>query len=143
MIFLVRNVSGFWCEKKSSIIETGPSVIFPNIVAQNQQPQQSNQTPQQSNQELQHSALEPALSPTDYPDFVEYCSLGSVLDPFTFPIGEHSFKINFDLRINLGRTDEYETVLVDCEPNLDYPLVFESQFMLRFTNIHILEVSFI
>ena len=139
MNILVRNVSGFWCEKKSSIIETGPSVIIPNIVAQNQQPQQSNQTPQQSNQEPQHSDLEQALSPTDYPDFVEYCSLGSILDPFTFPIGEHSFKIDFDLRINLGRTDEYEAVLVDCEPKSDfpsdYPLIFQSHFMLRFTNL--------
>ena len=64
---------------------------------------------------------------------IEYCSLGSLFDPFIFPIGEQSFKINFDLRINLGRTNEYETVLVDCDSNSDHPLVFESQFMLRFT----------
>ena len=64
---------------------------------------------------------------------IEYCSLGSLFDPFIFPIGKQSFKINFDLRINLGRTNDYETVLVDCDPYSDH-LVFESEFMLRFTN---------
>ena len=69
-------------------------------------------------------------------------SLGPVFEPLRFPIGEQSFKIDFDLRINLGSTNEYETVLVDCEPNSDGPWIFGSQIMLRFTNIHLPEVSF-
>ena len=117
--------------------ETSSRIFIQSIVSLNtftlaeQQQQQSLQTVQVSNQAPQESNQAP-----------QYCSLGSILDPFTFPIGEHNFKIDFDLRINLGRTHEYEAVLVDCEPNSDYPLVFESQFMLRFTNIYILEISF-
>ena len=71
---------------------------------------------------------------------IEYCNLGPILEPFRFPIGEQSFQINFDLRINLGRTNEYETVLVDCEPNSDYQQIFQSQFMLWLTDKHYCEV---
>ena len=103
-------------------------------------PLESNQTPQHSNLELvivgapvdavPEVLLEEA-SEVEIP--IEYCSLGSLFDPFIFPIGKQSFKINFDLRINLGRTNDYETVLVDCDSYSDH-LVFESEFMLRFTN---------
>ena len=51
------------------------------------------------------------------------------------PIGEQSFKIQFDSRIHLGRIKQYETVIVDCEPNFDYRWVLQSQFMLRLSNL--------
>lgn len=96
-------------------------------LAAGQQQQRSNQVPQNSNQAPQQNKP------------IEYCQLGSLFEPLIFPIGNQSFKIDFDLRINLGRTHEYETVLVDCEPKLDYPsdypLIFESGLMLRFTKL--------
>ena len=109
-------------------------VVLNTFTLAEQQQQQFLQTVQVSNQAPQESNQAP-----------QYCSLGSILDPFIFPIGEHSFKIDFDLRINLGRTHEFEAVLVDCEPKSDYPsdypLIFESHFMLRFTNLHIVKFT--
>ena len=141
---------------KNSIIKTSPSVIIPSIVHGGQKPQQSDQTPQVSNQNLQFlevSTQPPPGSTTSHSDFsmsteiegpeteslegevpIEYCNLGPIFEPFRFSLGEQSFKIDFDLRINLGRTNALNTVLVDCE-SPDYHMIFESQFMLRLINI--------
>ena len=150
---------------KSFNTETGKSAIISSTVAPDtitvvEQPQQSNQTPQPSNQIPQQSNQTPQNSnevlyefpflptvvegPPEELDIeeeektpIEYCNLGSIFEPLIFPNGEQSFKIEFDLRINLGRPNVYETVLVDCEQrDSGYPLVFRSQFMLRFTNLY-------
>ena len=65
---------------------------------------------------------------------IEDFNLESSRDPFVFRIGEEDFKIQFDLRIDYGKSSNLKIVTVDCEPNLVYHSIFRSELLSRFTN---------
>ena len=75
----------------------------------------------------------PDIAPDDQV-VIEDFKLESSREPFEFRIGEEDFKIQFDLRIDYGKSSNLKIVTVDCEPNLVYHSIFRSELLSRFTN---------
>ena len=82
----------------------------------------------------EHQPPKSTQASSDEETFAENCNSSPSIHSFHFPLGEESFKIEFDLRIHHGNINGYKIVRVDCKSvNPTFNRIFASDLLLGFT----------